>query len=1280
MQKAFRCLLFLFLFMFSIVVSHAQTTQQFTGHVTDSTGAVIPDAAVVAHNQETDVDTKTVTTSAGAYTIPYLQPGTYNITVTKTGFKTAIKTDILLYIDQTSTMDFPLSVGSTTEAITVNASAAQIELSKSDRGEIIDAERIAELPLDSRNPYLLFNLSPGVYNSSSAQYPRPFDFVTDNMTANGAPQPISLSIDGITNDTGRASRVGFGTNPGIVPSVDSLSEFKVVLGAVDASYGQGAGNSMDLGFKTGTKRLHGVLDYYKRASWLDAYSFQSKYNAAVANQTNPSVFTAAIKPSHGRAQYSLEFDGPVVIPHLFNGKDKLFFTVSYEYMKDALPDNFYNYADIPNPAWVGGNFAGAQFWDGTTKNLQPLIIYDVTTPLTSIHDPNDTPTSGNKMAHAAFPGNVVPLNRMDPIGKAMLGYLAGITPNYDSGVGFTPWTRNWANLAVEHDIWKNGLVKVDYTMSDKDRLSIRWNGQARWQQKNNNPGWPSSATYYSHINDSEHQIQPKGETGSIQWTHTFSPNLLFDFHTTLMTLETARVAGPTVNAPADLAALGFPTSFASQIPNYSRFPYISWGGTNIGVNSFGDNWRDHALDFLPTLTYIHGQHSIRTGLDIQLQQAATIGGGGDQWNFTNNFTNEFYNSNEASGYTSGSAYASGLLGYMNDGTIPVNVSDFESQKYVAPWVQDDWKVTPKLTVNLGFRWDFQMPRTVRNNIMTGAFNTSVVNPIATGLTQMLVGGPTYAGVNGAPRTAYAMNRREWQPRIGFAYAIKPTLSVRGFIAKNYIRNNNINGTQGYSASTNYTNSVDAPAALGSQPYTIDDGFGHAPGLANPYAHVNQPLGSSQGYLSNIGNGWNWYSPKFQSQSLWNYSLILEAALTKRDVVSVSYVGNYSGDLPVNDNINHPAAAFYQQCNGEVAGWKTTLFGAAVPVRQICDNQTINNQFNNVGYIANMFKGLPIFNDGAGYYGNTNFSRADLTRPFFGWWDLNEYGVSNNSRSWYNAETVSVKHQASNDVSLYFNYTHQKAISEGSWLDTTYRVMNRQMSTGNSIKHTINVSGVVYLPFGRNRHVFTNVNRVVDEAINGWEISPVLEYYSGTPWRPGNTWEWITSAPMGVAKTTLPVDSIGHSYKRIRGVNPCVGSINADNNGVVVPSAAAVQANCPGAATASTNGTSFGAAYMQAGNYALPRNVVDFGITQPGAVRFDLAVAKNFAIPGLPKAVFSEKTNLQLRVDMLNAANHPVWDMGYNGTTSSDNWGTISKGPSAPNLNPRYLQLSARLNW
>ncbi len=327
---------------FSAVVSWSQTTQQFTGHVLDSTGAVIPTAQVVVHNQATGVDAKTFTTGSGDYTVTYLIPGTYDITVSKEGFETAKKTGILLDVDQTSTIDFQLSVGATSQVITVNANAAQIELSKADTGEIIDNELIQEAPLDGRNPFTLFDLSPGTHDFSSAQYPRPFDNVTGNQLVNGSFQPSQSSVDGVGNDAGDLGRTAF------TPSVDVVGEYKIVMNAYDASYGHSGGSAVDVSLKSGNNKFHGTADLFARRQWLDTRDWQSGY------YNNPKV-------PHRRSQESFVVDGPVVIPHLVDGRNKLFFVASYERMRDILPNPSYNNYSVPNPAWVTGDFSTATY-------------------------------------------------------------------------------------------------------------------------------------------------------------------------------------------------------------------------------------------------------------------------------------------------------------------------------------------------------------------------------------------------------------------------------------------------------------------------------------------------------------------------------------------------------------------------------------------------------------------------------------------------------------------------------------------------------------------------------------------------------------------------------------------------------------------------------------------------------------------------------------------------------------------------------------------------------
>ena len=1248
-----------FLLIIAPAQTWAQTTQQFTGHVFDSSGASIPGAQVVVHNEATGTDAKALTTRDGVYTVSYLIPGAYDITVTKDGFHTEQKTSITLNVDQTSTIDFTLSVGSANEVVTVNASSVQVELSKADRGEVIEGERVREMPLDGRNPFGLVGLSPGTHDFSSSQYPRPFDNVTGNQYANGSPQVSQTNLDGISNDAGDLGRTAF------TPSVDVVQAFKVVLNPYDASYGHSGGSSIDVSLKSGGNTLHGSVYEYMRRTWLDSFDWQTKYNS-----TDPA------KVPHKRDQYGFELDGPIFIPHLYDGKDKLFFLASYEQLNDTLPNPSYNVYSLPNPAWLTGDFSGATYWNSTTNSLQPLIIYDPLTPLHTVVDPNDGKT---KLAHDPFPGNIIPASRMDPVASNVASYYGAVKPNVDPGPGYAPWTNNYENLQVEHDLWRNAIFKVDYNLSDADKFSIRWGGQGRWINANWNEGYPADDPAQSDGHGASNQAQ----TGSVQWTHIFSPNLLFNVAGALASYNNDQLEGLTL--PYNVQQkLGFSQAFYDQIQNTNNFLNFSQNGLPNAANyaDLGPSWLGYSgdrrsLDFLPTITYVKGAHTIRAGMNIKFSQWLNpVGGNADNLGFTNNFSNEFYNSPEAPGYTSGIGIASLLLGYPNSGSVNYNIHQFFSQHYFAPWVQDDWKVSKKLTLNLGIRWDFLTPQVERHNKVDGPFDPTMVNPVsaqipagttALGTSTQLLGGLTFAGTNGVPRGAYSMNMLNVQPRIGFAYAISDRMSLRGGIGENYLTDTSLafsayNNADGFSSYTAYTSSLDN----GITPYTATTGQG----LSNPYSAIAKPLGPSNGALQDLGSNVTFLNPKFHVPSIWSYSLTYEAALSRRDVVNISYVGNRVPNNPVSDNINHISPEWNAQCDVERGG-----------NRHICDDTA-------TGQIQNPFVGIHGF-EASSYYTSPIISKSNFTRPSPLFGDVTENGITNDGKIWYNSFQAVASHQVSNNLTLHATYTHARAETSGGWVDVVNRVRDREVSTTNDVNHSITFSGVGYLPFGRNRLLFSNANRFVNELVNGWEISPLFTYYSGFAWRPkdsGNSgglydysdnWEMADGSPinkpMGVKHTTLAPDS-EHKDSRIRGVTPCVGWRDPDT-GSIIPSPAATAAGCTAIEFVrapqdpSTGNT-----------YSVGRQNIDFGVRQPGAYRFDMAISKNFAIPEASRVFLGNAANLQIRADLLNAFNHADWDEGYNTDPTSLDFGTIGKGPSGPTNNPRYVQLSARFSW
>ena len=799
-------------------------------------------------------------------------------------------------------------------------------------------------------------------------------------------------------------------------------------------------------------------------------------------------------------------------------------------------------------------------------------------------------------------------------------------------------------------------------------FSFRWSKQARSIFAN----WGVGAPQSDPANGNGQGTAPAAQTYAVQWTHVFSPKLLLNVGVNAMNFDNNQLEGSTL--PYNMTAkLGFASAFYNQLENHNHFLDITSNGlpnaanfAELGASWLGYSGDRHALDFLPTLTYVKGAHTIRTGININFSQWDNPeGNNGNGFNFSSNFSNEYWNSPDAPGYTSGMSVASMLLGYPNSGTMNWDTFQFWSQHYIAPWVQDDWKISRKLTLNLGLRWDFTTPETERHNKMNGVFNSSVLNPVssvlatgtpALGTNTNLQGGLTFAGVNGQSRGAYKMNMLDIQPRIGFAYALSDKMSLRGGVGESYISDQSSNGSDGFSSSASYNNSLDN----GVTPYTATTGLG----LSNPISVVPLPSGASLGYLQDLGKSFSFLNPNYQIPALWSWSLTYEIAPTRRDVFSVSYVGNRVPNNPESTNINQISPQWNAQCDIERGG-----------DRQLCDSST--------GQITNPFLGIAGF-AGTSYYSSNTLSKSNFTRPFPEFGDITENGAMNNGKAWYNSFQAVGSHQLSRSLTLHATYTHARAFTSGGWVDQLNRVMLRQVSTSNDVNHSITFSGVAVLPFGRNRLLFSNANRFVDEIVNGWEIAPLYTYYSGFAWRPSDSggsgqpydqagnWEMAsTGGPidksMGVNRAILPPDG-NHKDSRIRGVTPCVGYKDTDT-GDIIPSPAATAAGCSSIE------------FVRAPNaYAVGRQNVDFGIRQPGAYRFDMAASKSFSIPEGSRIFLGDATKLQIRADFLNALNHPAWDEGYNSDPTSIDFGTIGKGPNGPTNTPRYLQLSAKFTW
>ena len=371
-----------------------------TGIVKDSQGALMPGVPIEAQNLATRDVSRTTTNSSGYYAMPVLPIGTYRVTAAAPGFRQAVRDSLELRVGDQVQQDFTLEVGVVSEKVTVSAGSELLQTLASDKGQVVGEENVRDLPSVGRNPFLLGVEATGVQFDIGAnplsRAVRPFDSgsnVAESMSINGGRTGASdLLLDGLSNtgvETGSSA-----TNMAFVPNQDAVSEFRIQGSNYDAQYGRTAGGTMSVSIKNGTNKYHGVVYWYSKNTVLTANTFDQNRIGnprAAYHQNEPGV----------------ELDGPVVIPHLYDGHNKTFFMYSYELWRDEIPSP--TTSSAPQPAALQGNF-------NTTlqSNGQPITVYD----------PNTTTQTGtNTYTRTPFPGNIIPANRFNPVGAKIAGYI-----------------------------------------------------------------------------------------------------------------------------------------------------------------------------------------------------------------------------------------------------------------------------------------------------------------------------------------------------------------------------------------------------------------------------------------------------------------------------------------------------------------------------------------------------------------------------------------------------------------------------------------------------------------------------------------------------------------------------------------------------------------------------------------------------------------------------------------------------------------------------------------
>jgi hypothetical protein len=1245
--------------LFVAFLSTALFGQEFTGHVKDSSGAAVAGVAITVHNQLTNVDTTTKTTGAGDYAAPYLKAGLYSVSAEMPGFQKQVRTDITLEADSTVAVDFTLKVGAATETVTVTADQVILDTDNASRAETFSAKTVTEVPNNGRDVNMTAMLSTSVnffdVNDGSVTGTESgnaaFGGGWFTMSVNGGQYGGAITLmDGLTNDSIAGSGPQLAQTVTTAP-MESVEDFKVIANAYDARYGNGSGGGFDTIIKTGTNTLHGTVYEYARRSWLNANPWITDYYA-----NTPSA-AANPAPQSSEDFYGFALDGPIVIPHIYNGRNKSFFFIQYDDRNqrspgtstDSVPDcSTWNATgqpcDFSNPSTIG-DFSQL-YALGPSGAHVPVVLYD---PLSG------TPTNRNP-----FPNNTIPQcagssNRsatggscLNPIAMQILSYFPA--PNVAPPPGTNPYNSNyfapWTSVARVRNI----MGKFDDNLTDTDRISFR--GTLSLQRN----GFANlfGGTFFPGPAGTGEGGDNRGWSVQPVWVHTFSPTLLLEVRASAGYAITEQNYTTEGFNPATFGG-GWTQSLVSQLGNFGTlFPNFNF--TSDGFSSLGatlpPNWLSgSSVNLFPSVTWVKGRHTIHAGIDMRYRQEGFNGVPGGQGfqapNFSvgNGWTQQDY---QNSGLAfQGFDLSSFLLGFQDNGNTNIVVNRTYSGYYYAPFVQDDWKVTPKLTLNLGLRYDLSPAPTARQNEMNYAFDTTSPNPVDAQVNHGLLpggepieGGFTFAGVNGNPSRAIHLNKLGFQPRFGFAYAVDSKTVVRGgfeeMLSGPLLTYAALiqDGLVGFSAYTAYIASLNSGQTPNPNVST-----------GNPFPVGLTPItGSSLGLLTALGQGGSFYSPKFKEQDYWGYSLGAQRQLTSHDLLEVSYVGsrtynlappNYNNNYISGTNINQISPAWQKQCDLGFGGNPA-----------ICNNDLVPSPFY----------GISAFN-GASAFSNTaqTISYGQLTRPLPAFGDV--YENVNNGRSWYNSLQTTVNHKWNDSLILRGGWTWQKTIDAGGWSDQRYGIRQRILDLLD-MTHKVSVSGVYNLPVGRGRTFFGNANRFVDGAIGGWEIGSAYTFLSGMP-------------------ITIPGVYMNHSAKvplqnedpvHTRGFAPCTNQWFQASNGTwsLQPVTGYIY-----------SGSCTQYDFTLIPQYGLLPNIEYSGIRARPTQLFDVNLSKYFVIV--------ERLKLQFRLNAFNVLNHPEF-----GTVSSNYSGEWDTGPTDPTFGtynklngsnvPRNVELALKLIW
>ena len=1192
-----------------------------SGRVLDTSGAVVPTAAVTARNVQTDVPVSSVSNNEGYYVLSNLIPGTYAIKVQQAGFKTLERSGVVLQVGDRVSLDLSLEVGNQTQEVTVTGTVALLRTEDAQSGMVVDNKRISELPEYDRNALGLALLVANVNGTSEQE-----GLATDFRINGGRSAQAEYYVDGVPVTTGYQHNV-----PPSVPSMEAVGEFNVVTNGLSAEYGRLSGGGVVLVTRSGTNHFHGSGYEFLRNQDLNANTWSSNWHGRPIGVFHDNVFGATL-------------GGPIEIPKIYDGHDKTFFFFNYEGTRHVSGSNA-TLAGVPTVLERQGNFSQSLIGNGV-----PVLVYDPSTGVA---------TAGGDVTRSPFPGDIIPANRFDALSAKYLPYYP--MPNTAPLPGSSD-ASNYVGASINPQSDDRWTGRLDQSWSPRQNTHFTL---TRDDYKNLTPAWLS-------------QLQPgtiaygTATTVSINHVWTISPSTVMELTGGLIRMSSLSEQQVAVNTSSfDLTPLVVGLLGTTQ----GRAPSLSTGGNVTTLGGGGvDNIYETNYNAKVSLMKVLGKHTLKFGLEHRRYYTSLYGGYGSN---VGNFSTGSAQSGTSQSYLtpglSGYGFASWLMGEVSQASGNQYAGPASLQRYWGAYAEDSYKVTPKLTLSYGVRWDFEPPRSERfnrqyywdssykwsitpnpgwswNQVLQQAGVNPGSAPTPAWMTQGILGRLALVKTSEYPgSTSQASYPRHFSPRTGIAYQILPHTVFRASYGINWLTTT---GNQ-------LLDSADRNVGFGANVH-ISSGTGNN-GLTYISTFSN-PMPNGFGYVSPTGNitalnyetEGQWLdAPAYNLEPGYEHTVSFgfQRELGSGNnswVVGLTYNGNFARMLPVwlGDGLHILPNAYnvLSPLGNALNAQVTNPFYGQVPAGTPTGSPLIS--------LGRLYQLNPLWEElwtSGGCYCNTASGAAGLST----------WGTGN-----YNAIVLQAEHRFANGFSFMANYIMSKLLQDtGSIGNGQPQGVGEQFQpqaglglgdvygiAPSDFTHKFLFNYSFDLPFGRGKKLVAGASPAVDKIIGGWRLAGTTTFRSGQP--------------IQVYTPSGGVGGLGSEWYNIgQGRNQRPISVPGQQPGFTTDGHAAL--------TGSANIKY----YVNPQGYVLPTDFTLGNVPStygywfgPGFSQWDMALMKVWSLG-------NESRRLQLRFEAQNVFNHMNAGNPVTGVTNAG-FGTITTQAG----NPRQAMVAAKLSF